>query len=306
MALYTFAEMSKLGLDDLQTGLAETVVTISDFVGMLPVQTVAGNSYVFNREATGIDGQLIGTDGAITDSSAQAHSKIALKIRGISGQFDVLGIDLAQGSGANAGNDPVAMALKAAAKGIARKYEALALAGTVGGNDFDGLDAALADAAFASQLMDMTGTDPALTFSLIDQLLSKVQSKGRNVDFIMGNAAAENAIKALLRSSGGVTTVELNGKYFTSYDGVPFIRNDYISTDVDGVTAGNQTNIYAGNWEEGGKEGLAMVVPTGDLFRAEQPIILADKDATRFRLKMYGSLAVHNIKGIAMLKSVTV
>jgi hypothetical protein len=304
MALYTFAEMSKLGLDDLQTGLAETVITVSDWMGLLPVQSVAGNAYVFNRENTGIDGQLIGTDGTITDSSAIVTDKVSLKLRGISGQFDVLGIDLAQGSGANAGNDPVGMALKSAAKGIARKFESLTVTGTVAANDFDGLDAAIA--AFSGQVIDLTATDPALTFAHLDQLLSKVQSKGRQVDFIMGNSGVENAIRALMRTAGGVTTIELNGKYFMSYNGVPFIRNDWISSDIDGVTGGNQTNIYAGNWEEGGKEGVAMVVPEGPIFRPETPFILEAKDATRYRLKMYGSLACHNSKGLAMLKSVTV
>ena len=304
MALYTFAEMSKLGLDDLQTGLAETVITVSDWLGLLPIQQIAGNAYVFNRENTGVDGQWIGADGTITDSSALAHDKISLKLRGISGQFDVLGIDMAQGSGANAGNDPVGMALKSSAKGIARKFELATITGTVAANDFDGIDAALA--SMSGQVIDLSASDPALTFSHLDQLLSKVQSKGKRVDFIMGNASAENAIKALMRTAGGITSVELNGKYFTAYDGVPFIRNDYISSDVDGVAAGSQTNIYAGNWEEGGKEGVAMVVPTGDIFRPEQPMVLEGKDVTRFRLKMYGSLACHNVKGIAMLKSVTV
>ena len=289
MALYTLAEAGKLGLDDLQTGLAETIITVSDFVAMLPIVTVSGNAYVFNREDQLIDGQLIGADGTIVDSTDLQHEKVSLALQGISGQFDVLGIQMAQGIGGNAGNDPQAVALQSAAKGIARKYEALVQTGTVAANNFDGLDAAVT-AFGAGQIVDAQGA--ALTFDFLDEAKAKVVSKGRQVDFLMGNANTENKIKKLMRASGGVTTMELNGKYFTSYDGVPFIRNDYM---VNGTA-------YFGNWEEGTKEGVAMVVPQGNLFVADPAIVLEGKDATRFRLKMYASLAVHNRKGVARVE----
>lgn len=291
MALYTLAQTEKLGLDDLQAGIAETIITVSDFVANLPIVQTYGNAYVFNRELTLIDGQLIGADGTVTDSSALTHSKVSLALQGISGQFDILGINQAQGVGYNAGQDPIAVGLQSAAKGIARKFEALTLTGTVGASNFDGLDAALNSAAFTGQTVD--GSAGALSFDMLDSAKSLVTSKGKRVDFIMGNAKSENKIKKLLRAAGGVTTVELNGKYFTSYDEVPFIRNDYM-TDAQ---------IYFGNWEEGGKEGLALVVPQGDIFRMDAPFVLEGKDATRHRVKMYGSLAIHNVKGISVIEN---
>lgn len=306
MSLLTFAEMAKLGTDDLQAGLAESVITVSDWVANLPVVQVSGNAYAFNRENSVPDGALVAADGTYSAPGAIDFSQVTLALKGIVGQHDVTGLSMAQGAGGNAGNDPAAIALAVAAKGVARKFEALTLSGTVGANAFDGIDALLASGAFSSQLIDKSSDDAALSFDLIDDLVSRVQSKGRRVDFIMGNAKAENKIKALMRAAGGVTTIELNGKYFTSYDGIPFIRNDYISSDVDGVAAGSQTNLYAGNWEEGGKEGVAMVLPVGDMFRVEAPFKLESADLVRHRLFMYGSLAVHNLKGIAMLKSVTV
>ena len=291
MALFTLAEAGNLGLDDLQVGLAETVITVSDFMAQVPVKTVYGNAYVFNREKTGIDGQLIAADGTITDSTALDLDKVALALQGISGQYDMTGLEMAQGVGANAGNDPAVVASKNAAKGIARKFENLVVSGTVGANNFDGLTAAVESVPFASQLVDAAGA--ALTFGMLDDAASRVQSKGSRVDFLMGNAKAENKIKALLRAAGGVTTIELNGKYFVAYDGIPFIRNDWVA---DGY-------VFAGNWEEGGLEGVALVVPQGDIFRVDAPIVLEGKDATRFRMKMYGSLAVHNIKGLAAVKA---
>lgn len=289
MALYTLAQAAKLGLDDLQTGLAETIITVSDFVAMLPVVTTMGNAYVFNRESVLIDGQLIAADGTITDSSALEHDKVSLSLQGISGQYDVLGIQMAQGIGANAGQDPQTVALSSAAKGIARKFEALTQTGTVLANNFDGLDAAVT-AFGAGQIVD--GAGAALTFAMLDEGKSKVVSKGRQVDFVMGNANSENKIKALMRTAGGVSMMELNGRQFVSYDGVPFIRNDYMANGT----------IYFGNWEEGTKDGVAMVVPEGNLFVADPAIVLEGKDATRFRLKMYASLACHNKRGLARVE----
>lgn len=291
MALFTLAEVQNLGLDDLQAGLAETVITVSDFLGVLPVMPVAGNAYVFNREKTGIDGQLIAADGTITDSSALDIDRVSLALQGISGQYDITGLTQAQGVGANAGNDPEVIANQAAAKGIARKFNSLVIGGTVGANQFDGLVAAVESVPFAAQLVDAAGV--ALSFAMIDDAKSRVVSKGSQVDFLMGNAKTENKIKALLRASGGVTTLELNGKYFVSYDGVPFIRNDYAA---DGY-------LFAGNFEEGTKDGVALVVPQGDIFRMDAPIVLEAKDATRYRMKMYGSLAIHNIRGLSAVKA---
>jgi hypothetical protein len=301
----TFAELSKLGQDDLQSGLAEQVVTVSSFVSNLPVVTVAGNAYAFNREATIADGALIAADGTYTPAAQPTFDPVTLALRGIVGQHDITGLDMKQGTGANRGNNPSSIAYAVAAKQIGRRFEQLVLTGTVGANSFDGLDALLT-AIGSSQLIDLTSTDPALTFAHLDDLMSRVISKGNRPDFIMGNARAENAIKALMRQAGGVTTVELNGRYFTAYDGVPFLRNDWISNDVDGGTAGNQTNIFAGNWESGAKDGIAMVLPEGDMFNVEAPYKLEGSDLFRHRTIMYGALAVHNIRGVACLRSVTV
>lgn len=302
MASFTLANNKLLGLDDLQAGIAETIVTVAPGLGLLPFNTVAGNAYAFNREKTLVDGQLIAADGTITDSTEMDTTLVQIALKGISGQADIANLQLAQQIGANGGNDTLALLVASAAKGVARKYQDMLINGTVGANGWDGLTATFADAAFAAQVED--AADAAFSFDLVDATLSRT---GYKPQWIMGNAKAENAFRKALRAAGGVTMTELNGVQFMSYEGIPFIRNDYIATDIDGVTAGNQTNIFMGTWDDGtASGGLAGLATAGSLFRVDQFDKLEGKDATRVRVVMYGAAAVFSPVQVAMLKSVTV
>lgn len=302
MASFTLANNKLLGLDDLQAGIAETIVTVAPGLGLIPFNTVYGNSYAFNREKTLVDGQLIAADGTITDSSAFDTTLVQIALKGISGQADVPNLQLAQGVGMNAGNDTLAVLVQSAAKGVARKYQDMLINGTVGSNGWDGLDAILAQTAFSAQVED--AANAALTFDLLDAALSRTAVKPQ---WIMGNAKAENKIRSLMRAAGGVTITELNGVQFMSYEGIPFIRNDYIAVDNVGGTAGNQTNIFMGTWDDGSASGgLAGIVPAGPLFRVEQFDKLEGKDATRVRVVMYGAAAVFSPVQVAVLKNATV
>lgn len=302
MASFTLANNKLLGLDDLQAGIAETIVTVAPGLGLLPFNTVAGNAYAFNREKTLVDGQLIAADGTITDSSEMSTDLIQIALKGISGQADISNLQLAQQIGANGGNDTLALLVASAAKGVARKYQDMLINGTVGANGWDGLTATFSDAAFAAQIED--AADAAFSFDLVDSALSRTAVKPQ---WIMGNAKAENAFRKAMRAAGGVTIQELNGVQFMTYEGIPFIRNDYIATDIDGVTAGNQTNIFMGTWDDGtASGGIAGLATAGSLFRVDQFDKLEGKDATRVRVVMYGAAAVFSPVQVAMLKSVTV
>lgn len=301
MANFTLANNKLLGLDDLQLGVAETIVTAAPMLSAMPFNVVQGNAYAFNREKTLVDGQLIAADGTITDSSAYESELVQIALKGISGQADIANLQLAQGVGLP--NNTLAILTASAAKGVARKYQDMFINGTVGANGWDGLEAHFAQAAFTGQVVD--AADAAFTFDLVDSALSLVV--GARPQWIMGNGKAENAFRKAMRASGGVTTIELNGVYFMAYDGIPFIRNDYIATDIDGGTAGNQTNIYMGTWDDGSAMGgVAGIAPAGALLRVDEFNKLEGKDATRVRVVMYGAMGVFSPVQIAKLGSVTV
>jgi len=301
MANFTLANNKLLGLDDMQLGVAETIVTVAPALAAMPFNPVSGNAYAFNREKTLVDGQLIAADGTITDSSAYDSDLVQIALKGISAQADVANLNLAQGVGLP--NNTLAILTASAAKGVARKYQDMLINGTVGVNGWDGLAAILAGAAFTNQVED--ANDGAFTLDLVDAALSRVT--GARPEWIMGNAKAENAFRKAMRAAGGITSIELNGQYFMAYDGIPFLRNDFISADVDGGVAGAQTDIYMGTWDDGsGMGGLAGIAPVGATFRVDQFDKLEGKDATRVRVVMYGAAAVFSPVQVAVLKSVTV
>lgn len=303
MATFTLAEAQKLGLDDLQAGIAETIWTVSPAMGVIPFLQVAGNALTFNRELTLVDGQYVAADGTITDSSAMTNTKVTVSLQPYSGQSDIPNAQLRQQIGVNGGNDLRAVHIASAAKGVARKFMADFINGTVGVNGFDGLRTVVnSGAPFANQVED--AANAAFSLALVDAALSRLSGRP---DFIMGNGKAEVAFKAAMRAAGGITSVELNGKYFMAYDGVPFLRNDYISADYVGGTGGNQTDIYFGTWGDGTlTSGVQALTTSGQLFTVEEFPYLEGKSATRVRVIMDGAMTVWAPGQIAVLKNTTV
>lgn len=303
MATFTLAESQKLGLNDLQSGLATTINTVAPAIGNIPFVRVAGNAYTFNREGSIVSGEVVAADGTITDSTGLTAVPVTVALSSLSGQSDIPNSILRQAVGENGGNDVRAMHIASAAKGVGMKFLDRMVNGTVAANGWDGLKALFAQSAFASQVVD--AADAAFDLGLIDEAVSKVQVGGQKI--IMGNAKAEAKFKAAMRAAGGTDSVQLNGQYFTSYDGMPFLRNDYIANDQDSGTAGNQSDIYVitfGDGVDGGVVGLTSA--NGDLFNLTEFPALEMKDATRVRVIMDGAMIVRSPLAVAIVKSVTV
>jgi len=303
MATFTLAEAQKLGLNDLQAGVATTINTVAPAIGNIPFVRVAGNAYTFNRELTNVSGEVVAADGTITDSTQLTVTPVTVSLTSLSGQSDIPNAILRQAVGANGGNDIKGMHIASAAKAVGMKFLDRMVNGTVAANGWDGLKAMFSQAAFAGQVVD--ANDAAFSLDLVDEAISKVNIGGQKV--LMGNAKAEAKFKAAMRAAGGTDSTELNGKFFSSYDGVPFIRNDYIANDQDGVTAGNQSDIYVLTFGDGVDGGVvALTSANGDLFNLTEFPALEMKDATRVRVIMDGAMIVRSPLAVAILKSVTV
>lgn len=302
MAVFTLAEAQKLGLDDLQAGIAETIWTTAPVLSALPFMQISGNALTFNREKTLVDGQYVAADGTITDSSALTNDKVTVSLQPYSGQSDIPNSQLRQQIGVNGGNDLRGIHLMSAAKGVSRKFLTDMVSGTVANNGFDGLRTLLASTPFSAQVEDAANGDFSL--DLVDAAI--IRLKGRP-DFIMGNGKAEAAFKKALRAAGGVTTVELNGQFFTAYDGIPFLRNDYIAADYVSGTAGNQTDIYFGSWGDGTpSSGVQALTSSGDLFTIEEFPTMEDKSATRVRVILDAAVTIWTPGMVSVLKAVKV
>lgn len=315
MATILLAEAKKLGLDDLSAGVAESIVTANEFLNYLPFNTTVGNAYVYNREGTPGNVGSIAIGGATTSLKTQLTlSQKAVALTTIIGDAEVNDLIRAQGVGANAGNDPVAAAIASKAKQVGREFMrqvAVGNATTPGSSvssftntdEFDGIETLLAGSDFSAQVLDKA--DAVLTLNDLDELLHTVLVG--DVGYIMATSAGVRKIQALIRAAGGATMGEYQGRQVPMYNGVPIIRNDYLTNDVDGATAGVQTNIYAGSFDDGTRTLGASGIITMDQGIKVVPVGPAEAgDYDIWRVKMYGSFAIHSTKAVAQLKSVTV
>ena len=304
MASFTLAEAKKLGLDDLQAGIAETILTAAPGLDFFPFTQVAGNAFKYIRELTGVDGQIVAADGTITDSSALTSVEVTVALTAISGQSDIPNAQLRQAIGANAGNDLKAVHIASAAKGVSRTIMNQIVNGTVAANGWDGLKVLLTSTAFSAQLVD--AANAPFDLSMVDDAASRVLKGGTKI--IMGNGKAEMKFKAAMRAAGGVDTVQLNGKYFSSYDNMLFVRNDWIAADNVGGTIGNQSDIYVLTMGDGVIDGggVTALTTAGDLFHLYEFPSLEMKDATRERVIVDFALTVGTPLAVALIRNVTV
>lgn len=314
MATILLSEAKKLGLDDLSAGVAESIATADQLVGILPFNTVFGNAYAYNREGTPGNVASLAIGGSTSGVKTQAtFNQITVPLTSIIGDAEVNSLIVAQGVGANVGNDPVAAAIASKAKQVGREYArqvavgnattpGSSVSGVTNTSEFDGLETLFAGSDFAGQVV--AGADAALTFELLDAMLHKILQG--DPAFIMAHSAGIRKIMALLRASGGVTYMEIAGRQVPMYNGVPLIRNDFLTADTS-ATAGTQVSIYAGSFDDGSRTGgISGVIPNagGVVVQPVGPAEAGDYDI--WRVKMYGSFAVHSVLSVAQLTKVTV
>jgi len=317
MALITLSEVKKLGYDDLAAGLAQSIITVNPLYDLLPFNTVTGNAYAFNREAT-LGGVIAGGRGQATTNAkgAATFTQVAQALITLIGDAEIAGQDIAQGVGEGAGNDPVAIQVALKAKAIGREFQRLMVAGDsaspAASNDtgvtnsaeFDGLVKIIgSDSAFSAQKLDQANAE--LTLDMLDLLLHTVTAG--DAQFIMTNGAGVRKIRSLLRALGGVTTMEVGGKMVDAFNGVPIFRNDFMAADYVTSTAGNQTHIIAGVFDDGSRKlGISGVIPQAGGLLVDDVGYAEGSDVLIKRVKMYGTFAVHSTKSVAGLWNVGV
>ena len=302
MATISLAQASLRSQNQLERGIINSLIKAQPALAAFPITQVYGNALAYNRLVSDITAQAVAADGTITDSAAMVIKQITATIGTMSGQGDVPNIMLRQGIGG--GEELKAQVLESAARALANAWLTYMITGTVAANGFDGLQTIMADADFAGQVVD--AANAAFDLSFVDDASSRVLVPGQK--FIMGNAKVETKLKQVYRNLGGATPTEIDGRYFQSYDGMLFLRNDNIPTDKVGGTAGNQTDIYVMTLGDGLiNEGAVNLVTTpGELFHIEEFDYLEMKSAYRGRVLMDMGLTVGNPQSIAVVKNVTV
>jgi hypothetical protein len=183
----------------------------------------------------------------------------------------------------------------AASEAITRAFKRLFIRGSQANPDeFDGLDRFVDP----SMVVDAGSGGAPISFQLLDQLLEKFPA-GAEPTAIIVHPRTYLSIKALLRTLY-VTPEQVMlpnfGRPVMAYNGIPILRNEYIP-----INAG-LTSVYAVRLGQTAVHGVYMGDNAGVVI--EEVGRLENKDARKWRLKWYVSMASKNKWDVAKIINV--
>lgn len=114
-------------------------------------------------------------------------------------------------------------------------------------NEFDGLTKHVSPA----QTRPSSGTDgDALSFAIMEELLDAVKNRGGQLAFV-GHSKLRRKFNTLLRATGGAgpAFVMQDGSMAPTFDGVPFLTNDFVPTNEAKGSASTLSSLYLVNYE---------------------------------------------------------
>jgi len=322
MAL-TLVEAAKLSTDALQRGVVETFIQESVVLDRLPLQSIEGNSYKYNEEATLPGVEFRAVNAGYTESTGTVNQKSeGLVILGGDADVDKF---IERTRGDLNGQRAVQTGLKVKASRI--KFQDAFVNGDVAvdANSFDGLKKRLTGTQVldaATNGIPVIGADAAAQHTFLDQLDALIAAVIGDVEALYMNKAIRAKIMSVGRRLGGtewMTAVFSDEdtpirKQIPTYNGIPMLEigkkadNTDITppTETQG-TATDASSIYAVAFSE--NEANPGV---GGLFNGpseDQPFEVTDlgeidvKPVYRTRIEGYLGLAVYG-KGAARLRGV--
>jgi hypothetical protein len=311
MATQTLVEAARLINDEIVAGVARDFISVNPMYDILPFTGYEGQGLIVNRELTlgPTEVAAVGATISLTAKTASTFTSKVFKATKLIGDAEMDGLVQAQSMGA--GVDQTALEISLKAKSLGRLFQTGMAQGTGTTPQMNSFHS-LCDATQYTT----AATSQALSFLLLDELLDLVLAKDGEVDFIMMAARTIRSYKVLLRSLGGTPAdwvVELpGGRKVISYEGIPILRNDYLSTaetsNGAALTGGALTSVWAGCFDDGSsKVGIAGVhpiaVPAG--IQVHPVGAKEHKDVDIWRVKQYANMGLFNRKGLARLTSIS-
>jgi hypothetical protein len=183
----------------------------------------------------------------------------------------------------------------AASEAITRAFKRLFITGnSANPNEFDGLDRFVNP----SMVVDAGSGGAPISFQLLDQLLEKFPA-GAEPTAIIVHPRTYLSIKALLRTlyvNPEQVMLPNFGRPVLAYNGIPILRNEYIP-----INAG-LTSVYAVRLGQTAVHGVYMGDNAGVVI--EEVGKVQDKDARKWRLKWYVSMASKNKWDVAKITNI--
>ncbi|MEX2237718.1 MAG: major capsid protein [Dehalococcoidia bacterium] len=285
MAL-TLSEAAKLSNDVVRQGVIETILKDSPILQMLPFQEIVGNSLTYNRENVNPEPSFYDVgDTWVEGTPTFTQVTTALKILGSDADVD----QYLQRTRSNV-NDLEAEVLALRSKAVRHKFDKTFVVGDTdtGPKEFDGL----------RELITVDG--PALTLERMDELMDVIKT-GRP-DLILMSKRERRSLAKLARTSGYRLETDRDefGRPFELYAGVRVAIHDDIAINETVGTNSDCGTIYVLTF---GPNGITGLTGPGGL-EVEDVGALETKDARRWRIKWYVTVALYNTLSVGALTGV--
>jgi len=295
----TLVEAGKLSNDTLHTGVFETITKDGPLLQLLPFMVVLGNALTYNRENVAATAAFRSVGAAWTEDTPTL-TQVTATLKIIGGDADVDNF-LRATRGNLQDLDAEIITLKALA--VRRLLEDTFINGDEGVNPdaFDGIDLLTPTA----QTVTNGANGGALTLALLDELIDKI--RGGAPDMLLMSRRSRRQINVLARASGTFLETDILqfGTWVQRYNGIPIVINDYISDAQVVGTSGDASTIHAVRLGPDALMGIAAGQGDDDpngIIQVENIGSLEAKDATRWRIKGYISLALFRTDAIARLQ----
>ncbi len=300
---WTLAEAQKMTNDVLLKGIIQTIITQSDLLKKIPFKDIVGNGETYLRESTQPTAGFYSPNDVWTESTGTRTSATAsLSILG--GDTD---LDEFERKVYSDQNDLEAILIEEKSKIIADTFDIECIYGSTSNNakGFNGLHS-LVDSAMALHSGATTVGLP-LALSQFDQLIDLI--KPGKPDIIVMNRTVRRRLGQYYRAQGAAfpTVRGKDGIPMEEVNGIPICIDDWI-TQTEAIsggaysakTGGVTTSVFAVRFGPksfmGIQNGGIQKVKIGQL---------ETKDAQRWRIKWYVSLALYSTLALARLDGIT-
>lgn len=312
----TLAQAALLSQNDLQRGVIETFVQESPVLDRLPLMTIEGNAYAYNKEATLPGVAFRSVNEAYTESTGtvvQATESLVI----LGGDADV---DTFIQKTRSDLNDQRAIQTRLKVKAASYKFQDTFFNGdvTVDPKGFDGLKKRLTGAQVidaATNGLPIIGSSNADIYAFMDKMDELIASVP-GITPENGAIYAPRSLRAKLLSAGrrigGTEMVkeDLTGKRIATWNGIPLLDpGDNLSgTQILGLneTQGSSNvagSIYAVRFGEDETDAAVTGLTNGGVDVRDLGEV-DDKPAFRTRIEFFCGLATFGGKAAARLRGV--
>ena len=307
MASTTLQEARKSQTSPVVRGITNNMVVADALFQFLPFDLIDSEAIEFNQvNAIGGAGYIaVDDDIPASSKSPTTRTKSSVRLKRLVGDAvvssfigDVFG-------------DEVSEQVAWKPEGVGRTFAEQMIVGDGTGENITGFQHT--SIVPAANIRTAGTNGDALSLTILDDLMSQVESKNGIVDALMMPRQGINKLRALLRAAGGNTEADYRdlpdgtGRILT-YNGAVVLRNDRIPTSETKGTGTGLTSIYAFNWDDGSRKvGISGVTSARNMgISVRYAGIDRDKDNDLYRVGFNNALVNFNTQSVMRAQHINV